>query len=215
MRISKQRDRDGSWLIRMFGKHGECAYAVVGLSGPVFEVSFPSDWHEEKRGWFRIGCGLLKVAFQFPWPWVSEDDGQCSGHTYGFVFFDKAVHVHWGKGHGTRDDQIAIFYMPWSWRYVRDSHVKLGNPEGHYYTYRLRSGEVQPRVATIQAEVRRYWRPWFPWRRVDKSISVTFSGEVGEKTGSWKGGTIGCWYEMLPGEDPEQTLRRMEKTRKF
>lgn len=122
LRIKKERERDGNWLIRMFGKRGECAYAIVGLSGPVFEVSFPSDWHEEKRGWIRIGCGLLKVAFQFPWPWLSEDDGQCSGHKYGFAFFGNSVHLHWGKPHGKRDDPFTVIDIPWqNWRFVRQS----------------------------------------------------------------------------------------------
>jgi hypothetical protein len=45
----------------------------------------------------------------------------------------------------------------------------------------------------------------------DKKIT----GEVGERTGSYKGGTLGCSHKMLKGETPLQTLRRMEKERKF
>lgn len=48
-----------------------------------------------------------------------------------------------------------------------------------------------------------------------RAIDVQFSDEVGERTGSWKGGTIGCGYNMLPGESPLDTLRRMEAERKF
>ena len=55
--------------------------------------------------------------------------------------------------------------------------------------------------------------PIYKWYR--KSINVQFSDETGERTGSWKGGTIGCGYDMLPGETAEQTLRRMEKEREF
>jgi len=44
---------------------------------------------------------------------------------------------------------------------------------------------------------------------------VKFSDEVGERTGSWKGGVIGTGSEMRPGESPEQCLRRMERERKF
>lgn len=36
---------------------------------------------------------------------------------------------------------------------------------------------------------------------------------VKEKT--YKGGTTGCSYEMKPGEIPLQTLKRMEKERRF
>lgn len=44
---------------------------------------------------------------------------------------------------------------------------------------------------------------------------VEFSDEVGERTGSWKGGTIGCSFDIQKGETAEQALKRMEKTREF
>ena len=46
-------------------------------------------------------------------------------------------------------------------------------------------------------------------------MSVNFSDEVGERSGSWKGGTLGCGYDLLKNETMEQCLRRMEKERKF
>jgi hypothetical protein len=87
------------------------------------------------------------------------------------------------------------------------------------YRYVMRSGEVQERVATISVEEREWrWR-WFAWlpfpRRVQRSIDVRFSDEVGERTGSWKGGCVGCGYTLLPDETPEECLRRMELERKF
>ena len=47
------------------------------------------------------------------------------------------------------------------------------------------------------------------------NIDVQFDGEVGERSGSWKGGTVGCGYDKLPHESIEQCLRRMEKEREF
>ena len=35
------------------------------------------------------------------------------------------------------------------------------------------------------------------------------SDEVGEETGSWKGGTIGCGYNLKPGETAEECFDRM------
>lgn len=91
--------------------------------------------------------------------------------------------------------------------------------ETHDYTYVLRSGEAQDRGATItiqEWETRRRWLWWCaPLARVRRSIDVKFSGEVGERTGSWKGGTVGCGWTMLPGELPVHALRRMERERKF
>lgn len=50
---------------------------------------------------------------------------------------------------------------------------------------------------------------------VQRTIDVEFDDEVGERSGSWKGGTMGCGYEMRASETPWETLRRMERERKF
>lgn len=91
--------------------------------------------------------------------------------------------------------------------------------EAHPYRYVLRSGEVQERTATIAvSEMEWRWRGlmWLAWpRKVTRTIDVEFSDEVGERSGSWKGGCIGCSYELRPTETPEECLRRMEAERKF
>jgi len=87
------------------------------------------------------------------------------------------------------------------------------------YTYILRSGEQQHRIATVKVE-RRAWRPrclrvTSLFEMVRTCIDVKFSDEVGEETGSWKGGCVGCGYTLLPNESVEACLRRMESERKF
>jgi len=110
--------------------------------------------------------------------------------------------------------------------------------ETHIYFYILKSGEVQKREATIKLEEREWrWR-WFTWlkltQRIRRTIDVTFSAipkkhlllekagyiinitnDIGEGVGSYKGGTCGCSYRLLPNETPLQCLRRMERERKF
>lgn len=87
------------------------------------------------------------------------------------------------------------------------------------YSYTLRSGEVQNVTATItvrEYERRRRFLRWTGFgAKVERCIDINFSDEVGERAGSWKGGTVGCGYTMLPDETPEQCLRRMERERKF
>jgi len=87
------------------------------------------------------------------------------------------------------------------------------------YTYTLESGDVQRRTASVKINEMEWRRRALMWTgigaKVVRSIEVNFSDEVGERSGSWKGGCIGCGYEMHPGEDPESTLRRMERERKF
>lgn len=87
------------------------------------------------------------------------------------------------------------------------------------YRYVRKNGEIQDRTATVYVE-RRAWRPrCLRWtgliENVRTSIDVQFNDEIGERTGTWKGGTIGCGWDLKPGETPEAALRRMEAERKF
>ena len=87
------------------------------------------------------------------------------------------------------------------------------------YKYTLESSEVQDRIATIFVDEREWrwrWFTWLPWpRKISRGIEVTFDQEVGERTGSWKGGCTGCSYDIKKNEHPVDCLRRMEKERKF
>lgn len=87
------------------------------------------------------------------------------------------------------------------------------------YRYVLENGTVQDRTAKVYVERRARRRRWIKWcplfEKTTYAIDVEFSGEVGERTGTWKGGCIGCGYELRPGETAEQCLRRMERERKF
>lgn len=86
------------------------------------------------------------------------------------------------------------------------------------YRYVLKNGNSQERQATVYVDRmiwRARWWPVIPRQKVRTSINVNFDSEVGEGTGSWKGGCIGCGYEMLPNETPLECLRRMEVERKF
>ena len=191
----------------------ELAYVTTGVKGLQATIEFPSDWHEHKRGWVRLGLGFFGVAVSFPWKWTVSDHHQCSGPTYGFQFYEDLLWINYGKAKGTRDDPSIAIYMPWHWKHRE--HKVLSEPEAHPYTYKLKSGVVQERTATIKVETRKWTRFWFPFKRVSKSIDIMFNDEVGERSGSWKGGCMGCGYEMLPNETPLQTLRRMELERNF
>ena len=210
-RLILDPDYRGGFLIRLMAGR-ELAYVVLGICGLQAEIEFPSGWHEG-LGWIRFGLGLCKIAFAFPWTWAVPDDGQCSGPTYGFQFHEYLLFIRWGKDHGKRDDPHIVIHMPWYWKHRE--HKVMTDPETHPYTYTLRNGKVQNRMATIRVETRLWTRYWLPHRKFRISIDVSFDDEVGERTGSWKGGTVGCSYDILPGERPVDTLRRMELERKF
>ena len=213
MRVRIERDRPRALLFRLFTRNGEVAYAVLGLRGLRADIEFPSDWHERRRAWVRLGCGFLSIAFSFPWNRVVPDDGQCSGPTYGFYFFGDSLVLEYGKTHGRHGDPQKHIQMPWGWRHV-SFHTDTA-PRTYDYRYERESGEVQERKATIAKETGTWWRPWLPWKMVKRSIKIDFDAEVGERSGSWKGGVMGCYYEMRPHESPLDCLRRMERERRF
>lgn len=207
----------GGFLLRIFGANyqGEIAYARVGLSGLMGVIEFPSDWHDYRRAWVRIGLGFITLAFSFPWSKVVPDQGQCSGPEYGFKFHSDMLWIYFGKSTGCSKDsrKYLAINMPWQWRHAGTETAEPA--EQHNYHYVLRNWEVQRRIATIQAEKTKWIRYWIPWVKKSRYIKVDFDGEVGERTGSWKGGCTGCGYEIRRKETPVECLRRMERERKF
>ena len=152
--------------------------------------------------------------------------------TWGFSLCDDAVHFNWGEDckvwnlpcFNKVHQRHEVRRADGSWVPYVGSYEHNKTPDGREefvlpYAYRLRNDELQQRKATVFVE-RRAWRPrWFEWtslfEKSCQSIAVEFDDEVGERTGSWKGGCVGCGYTMLPGETPKQTLRRMERERFF
>ena len=160
---------------------------------------------------------------------------QCENPTYGFSYFYREILFYWNK-------KVKSIYVPWSWAWVRTKALRENGSweiedknnrksfyeakwkkvlwwREHPYNYRLKSGKVQEIIATIKVtEMQWRWKilKWLPlFTKKRKTIDIKFSDEVGEETGSWKGGTIGCGYDMKKGESPLECLRRMEKERKF
>lgn len=178
-----------------------------------------------KQFWRPTPIGEFMASWGFSWRWGKHDLG-------------RALHLNWGN-------RCKIIHMPWDYTFIRhdvlmadgswkrvargrfDEVGDEGCPwnwtdklqETHDYIYTLRSGTVQHRKATIGVEEREWrqkWLRWCPWfAKVRRTIDVSFSDEVGERTGSWKGGCLGCGYDLLPGETPLECLRRMERERKF
>lgn len=149
--------------------------------------------------------------------------------SWGFDLIYRSLMLNWGE-------YCRVIDLPWAWEQVRDEvwttegwkpfigSWETGRKDGrqllHFaYEYILRSGVRQIRVATVHTRRREHrWRmlKWSPYPSLkSQSIEVQFDDEIGERVGSWKGGTVGCGYYMLPGETAEQTLRRMESEREF
>ncbi len=154
------------------------------------------DNHEESDPWYT-----RNFCWYFPWD-LKHHLTEIMTHDAPAV----AVPVWNSKG--------RKFMESYPERQVAEKSVSVEYP----YAYVLKSGKVQSRTATVYVD-RMTWRArWWPiiWReKIRTSISVSFDGEVGEKSGSWKGGCVGCGYDMRRHETPLQCLRRMERERKF
>ena len=145
--------------------------------------------------------------------------------SYGISLFARALHLNWRT-------RCKIVHLPWDWQHVRhtflnadgSAHHHCGRgyeappaatQETHPYTYVLKSGAVQRVNATVNGEEREWrwrWCTWLPLGRVERSINVAFDAEVGERTGSRKGGTLGCGYAWRHGETLEQVTVRYPDT---
>lgn len=170
-------------------------------------------------------------------PFFTKYD-ECCPPSYGFYCHNNAIWFKIGR-------EVKCIHMPWALEWYRTSYLlKDGQTwdhqykgqkkttsyyeveakkalwsQQHPYRYILKSGEVQKRTATITIEEREWRRRWLMWTSLfskgRKTISVEFDGEVGERTGSWKGGVLGTGYELQIGESPLACLRRMEREREF
>lgn len=200
----------------------------VKFAGPALRwVALDDDYHT-----LQLGLVFLTIYIRTPRVFKSWE---CFEGGVGFSFTEDSIHINWGN-------KTKVYWYPWSWDFVRRwewvdgycadgsdgqwfeiprraRHNAVASKHIHDFTYTLKSGEVQHRKATVsrdRMEWRWRWLMWLPWpRKIRTCIWVDFDGEVGERTGSWKGGATGCGYDMEPEETPLQTLRRMERERKF
>jgi hypothetical protein len=158
----------------------------------------------------------------------------CDTPRYGVQIHGNAFWIHLGGKMNSWeqcDSKIISYRLPfvsWEFEYHKQQapdgsmiqggyeHRDSAYTETHSYKYVLRSGEEQNVHATCLIEEWCHHRKWLPFvKRKSRGINIDFSGEVGEETGSWKGGTVGCRWDMEKGETIEQCLRRMERERKF
>ena len=206
--------------------------------GARFVIS-PASYFDNRA---QISICLFWVQFYINLPIYSTWD-DCEYPEYGFYYFNNSLVIEYGYGFNKKKFVHMPWELDWvrTSRMKKDGtwdHELRGGPrkqyneaesawekenlwtESHPYKYVTKGGELQDDItATIRVEERE-WRPRaFRWTklfaRTSKTITVDFDKEVGNQRGSWKGGTVGCSYTMLPGESPYDTLKRMEKERSF
>lgn len=210
--------RAGLKFVLNRGTYFDQRYAIsFALGWGVFMVYLPFKTKLEE------GCDMPRYGFDVHndtfWLYKGGDysEGQCNNQwiAWHLPFFNYEFDGHWIKDRDLNWVKMRHRNEP----ELPDSYIFRTNSayvETHSYTYILKSGEVQKRTAKCMIEMRKWHRKWFPWlKRERQAIDIEFSDEVGESSGSWKGGTIGCGYDMLNGDTIESCLRRMERERKF
>lgn len=166
----------------------------------IYTFTNDHEWRRDMPWWEKSHC------WHFPWDydWHSTE-----------ILEHKANHPGYGRlwmtvrGRGITEKWCAD---------GSEKQTKEFASESYSYTYRLKKGEIQHVKATVYVDRmtwRMRWWPLLPFQKSRTCINVTFNSEIGERTGSWKGGVLGCGYEMLVGETPLECLRRMETERKF
>ena len=162
---------------------------------------------------------------------------QCTPPTYGIYILERKVWFNFGL-------KNKVIYLPWNYEWIRTSCLSKDNTwinetknnrnmefwnkekwnniifsETHPYKYISTYGDEQNCLATIRVQEREWRWKWFTWlkypRLIRKDIEIEFSDDIGERKGSWKGGTTGCSYTMKNKETPYETLKRMEIERKL
>lgn len=165
--------------------------------------------------------GLYFITFYIYTPAFSVETAQSCDehHNYGFYLYSN-LH-NWSSTVFQFGTKSVTIDMPWTYKWHAtekldwDMNAVLVNHARVFdFNYKLRSGEVQHRKASVTIK-RIVWRcRGWPWKK--KSIvylDVSFDKEIGEDTGTWEGGTIGLTHNVLPNETPEQAFRRLEQER--
>ena len=237
----KFRKRDKCYYISTINKNNQYDYVdwVIFYWGWNFDISFELCGYFDNRP--RINLDLIFFSLSFVLPFRNKWTDECDPPKWGIAIHNNTVWIYkGGKGNFKGGNKWWTWYIPFiTMDWVRTSillnddtweHETKGNKKDFYkdewkqkqksWTYDYidkYDGEIIP--TTIYVDERE-WRPkWLKWTslfaKTRRTIDVHFSKECGKRKGSWKGGTLGCGYELLPNETPLDCLKRMEMERQF
>lgn len=205
-------------------RNGHVIEVHWGLEPLGLQIGEADDDGDSFRRQLWIGLGFVQIFIPL---WIIHVDGSWvrEAPLWGVRADREKVWLTWGAWSKFLDWPWMLHTLAYQkettdrkWVDVFHTNVEV-NQEVHPYTYTLRDGTVQKRAATVskRRHVLTYvglrWIGWPRWIR--ESINVDFDAEVGERTGTWKGGCVGCGYDLRGGETMLDALRRMERERTF
>jgi hypothetical protein len=204
-----------------------------------FDISYEICGYFDNRP--RINLCLIFFSLTFVLPFRNKWTDECDAPKWGIAIHNKTLWIYrGGNGNMNGGNKWWTWDIPFITRnWVRTSillkddtweHETWGRGKDFYndewkskqksWNYDFIDSYDNTIVPTTIYVEEREWRPkWLTWTSLfaekRRTIDVHFSKEVGKRKGSWKGGTVGCGYDLLPNERPLDCLKRMEKERTF
>ena len=225
--------------MKLFKKNGdqlEIGKWYVGYRDKNLELTYRNRGYHYNNAEIHISMFGWHSMFRLPWrhksnEWYREEK------RYGFYTFNKTLFSCWGWMLKSWEFPFVNYGTAIRWeRYKGDpetyliSSLEKENWEQHPYKTEYDGGCQQPTIweynftDAYDGEVisckywveEMEWRPkWLQWTKnfskTRRFIEVEFSKEVGSGKGTWKGGTTGLSYDLLPDEHPIACIQRMEK----
>lgn len=192
-----------------------------------FSLLFNRGGYFDSRTSFDICLGWGHFNIKFPYKTKLEKG--CDLPRYGVTIHNDTFWIYRGGKFdsyiGQTDSKCTTFYLPWfNLEHDNEFHC-VQTPDGTWeketdydapnaqklqipFVYTLRNGDEQFRIATCYKERRRWHRKWFrflPAAITEYKVNISFSDEVGERSGSWKGGVTGTSASLEYPEEPMET----------
>jgi hypothetical protein len=212
---------------------------IVFYWSKVFDISFETCGYFDNRP--RINLDIIFFNLTLILPFKNKWTDECDSPKWGIAIHNNTFWIYRG-GQGNMNGgnkwwtwEIPFVNKDWvrtsillkddTWEH-ETKHTRKSFYEDEWkekqksWTYNyidIYDGEIIPTIIYVEE---REWRPkWLKWtslfNTVNRSIDIHFSKECGKRKGSWKGGTTGCGYIMLPKETALDCLKRMEIERQF
>lgn len=242
---SNSPERRAPLWARMLGQtYYDTSYRFLWGELSVRHVGFAFKFGCFERPHLNIAVGLFQVFLRLPrklTPFFDAGKGSIENKAYGFSTCDGDIFLAWGertkiirRPWGWRHNFWHYLAVDGVWRneaenpdsYIRNMKSKTPLPsEGppawcaeFPYHYMTDGGDAQHVTATVTR--RRRFMSYRVFgvpicKHFREEMDIEFSDEVGNQRGSWKGGCVGCCWEMKPGETVFMALRRMQRERNF
>ena len=227
-------------IFKKRGDQYEIKEWYVGWHSWKFEITYRSRGYDYENAELHISLFGWHSLFRLPWK-HKEMNWHREEKKYGLSVFEKTLYAYWGWRIASWEFPFLTYGSAVRWErykgstdaYFYDSML-TASWETHPYKMKYQGGCQNPTTWTFDytdpydgAVVpckywveEMEWRPkWLKWTKAfaktRRYIEVEFSQEMGPRKGSWKGGTLGCGYELLPDEHPTDCIKRMEREYKF